>query len=816
MRILRFFFLLLLLFPAPLFAQNDRISTMGTDFWVGFLENIPDYERSFSLLVSGPDSTWGTVSATNGFTASFVVTPGQVTIVNIPDYFETTDLGLHVTTRHPVSLYASNFEDYSYDVTGVLPTPSLGSDYLLQSYLDEWRGAEFCVVATRDSTIVHYQQPGSQVTTARLDAGRRLLLSSRFDISGTRVWTDDCTPVAVFTGCHCTNIPAGYGACDHIYEQSVPTRYWGRRFVVTSSLQRTYDIMKVTALFDSTIVSYGRETSLLHAGESFEYRIVGASMPSLYVESNRSISVFLYLTGASYGGLMGDPSCCTIHPIEQQLSQATFATYNTATSRQHYVNVAVDSGTVGLISLDGVPIADTAFHPVLLHPEYAYARLPLLHGSHILSAPTTGFNAQVYGLGQAESYAYAVGASLELINPQVWLNNIPVAELDNGNSTFCPGDTLLLSARVVDESRTIVYWDFGNGSTAEGRVASVVFDSSGSYNIMARFLLPDSCLGLWQDSVTFTVYIDGGHELFFDTVVCGDSCLWLGQVYYDTGSFSQPLPGSLEHCPTIGNLHILALLHPASPSIIPSYDCHNALVRLAARGSGDYCRWSATPSDDALLGHEHDTVFSTSFAGDRRYQLYMAYLIDTSCGTSVDYHKPAITPFVAYADASPRIVSNSNNTVRLTDLSPNSVGRSWYIDGSFCSDQRQASVAYPLSLDSATLLLDAYDVYACHDTDTIVLHLRRDALYVPNAFIPSSDPNSHFNVKGVNIRDYEIWIYDRHGALVFHSTDIHQPWDGTYQGVPLSQGTYTYTILYTTIFLPDRRIRLAGTVTLIR
>ena len=38
--------------------------------------------------------------------------------------------------------------------------------------------------------------------------------------------------------------------------------------------------------------------------------------------------------------------------------------------------------------------------------------------------------------------------------------------------------------------------------------------------------------------------------------------------------------------------------------------------------------------------------------------------------------------------------------------------------------------------------------------------------------------------------DYEIYIYDRHGNMVFHSVDPLEGWDGTYKGKNCAQGAY--------------------------
>ena len=44
--------------------------------------------------------------------------------------------------------------------------------------------------------------------------------------------------------------------------------------------------------------------------------------------------------------------------------------------------------------------------------------------------------------------------------------------------------------------------------------------------------------------------------------------------------------------------------------------------------------------------------------------------------------------------------------------------------------------------------------------------------------------------------DYELFIYDRGGTLVFHTNDIEASWDGTYRGYECKPGAYVYIANY--------------------
>ena len=71
--------------------------------------------------------------------------------------------------------------------------------------------------------------------------------------------------------------------------------------------------------------------------------------------------------------------------------------------------------------------------------------------------------------------------------------------------------------------------------------------------------------------------------------------------------------------------------------------------------------------------------------------------------------------------------------------------------------------------------------------------------FIPNAFTPNGDGlNDTFEPKMSNIETYKIMIFNRWGELIFEGNDPRFIWDGTYKGVVVPDGTYTYKIDLTT------------------
>lgn len=82
----------------------------------------------------------------------------------------------------------------------------------------------------------------------------------------------------------------------------------------------------------------------------------------------------------------------------------------------------------------------------------------------------------------------------------------------------------------------------------------------------------------------------------------------------------------------------------------------------------------------------------------------------------------------------------------------------------------------------------------CTASDTLNI-MECSELWMPNAFTPDGDGiNDIFYVKGVNINQIEMYIYNIWGELIFESNEINKGWDGTYKGKACKQGVYIYMI----------------------
>ncbi len=88
--------------------------------------------------------------------------------------------------------------------------------------------------------------------------------------------------------------------------------------------------------------------------------------------------------------------------------------------------------------------------------------------------------------------------------------------------------------------------------------------------------------------------------------------------------------------------------------------------------------------------------------------------------------------------------------------------------------------------------------HGCVDTTTNCLVIDPIyTLYIPDAFTPNGNGiNETFMAKGNDVKSFEMYIFDRWGMQLFHSTDITDGWPGTVKGGSLvaQEDTYVYLI----------------------
>ena len=464
------------------------------------------------------------------------------------------NVGLKITTTVDCSVFAGNRLPQSFDAANILPITALQTEYITQDYPGydhEDKGGGYpvtTILATENNTQVTIipssavlNNNGTATITKTLNAGQVLYLTgdNRASLSGTLVNSNK--KIAVFSGVNNTDVPGPVSARDHLYEQNMPVDYWGTHFVVTRSMKKDANRIRVTAKENGTgIYVDGYEIATINAGETYEFELCESVMrteegytkakgdgrgtefyfegDAHYLETSCPCAVFSYDVSENYyvkkngtserdPNAAGDPSMVWISPLEQQLRKITFGVMNTDQTPTHYVNIITP--TVGVSTLEVREIAmnagqvvygsnmvqPTDIFPVPSNPAYSYARIKLTEDKESVYTITsgTGFIAHVYGSGNKESYAYSCGSAAVQqgvkVDGEIFTNGF------RSDDKFCLNTDLSFDAKVGTDEITSVDWNFGDGTTEYNGLPQVThqYTSPGWYDVTANLFGHQVC-----------------------------------------------------------------------------------------------------------------------------------------------------------------------------------------------------------------------------------------------------------------------------------------------------------------------------------
>ena len=528
-------------------------TTEGKEFWVTFMKNqntqVSSSALELKLIVSARENATVTMrNPQTGWQQSLQVVANQVAEYVLPKEQVYTynagiveKTGIVVTSTAPVSLYAANFREHTYDATIVMPITALETDYVVQVYENDLMAKELAVVATTNNTQVtitpHARTTSGQVKgvpfTVTLQRGEVYQLMSNDggnDFSGTRVQSDKA--VAVFAGHQCINIPTGNPWCDHIVEQQMPTRMWGRQFVVTKTKGQNGDRVMLTAVNDNTqLYVNGTLKTTLNALQSYEFRLTDNSA---YIETSEPTTCYLYVEGARDNNMIGDPSSVHVSPIEQRIKQLTFSTFQTTVSRTHYVNIVTTKAGVNSIKLDG-NIISNEFITVQGNANLMYAQIQVQNGTHTLETNIDGFVGHVYGLGRCESYAYTFGSATIPLVGQIVVNGESRADVEY-NETRCYKQELTFEPQANVEFNTI-HWDLGDGTTSSSKAVKHTYASAGTYRV--RMIITNE---EGRDTAYANlILVEQLRDTVYAKICNGDKYVYNGRAYTQTGKYDVKL-----------------------------------------------------------------------------------------------------------------------------------------------------------------------------------------------------------------------------------------------------------------------------------
>lgn len=450
---------------------------------MGFMQNAYG-AQNLQLQIAAQAATSGTVSMPlTGWSMPFSVGSSGTVNVTIPLTAENAgtesvnNKGILVQSQDTITVTAVSLQSFTTDAAQVLPTGSLGTAYRAQGYrglpgFTDFYKSELLIVATQDGTQVVIT-PSAQTSgghpagvpfTVNLNAGQTYQVQAQvaaLDVTGTSVvgtaQSGPCRPFAVFSGSMCANVPVACPACDHVYEQMVPTAQWGTTFHSVRFQNTTTCTYRVLADQNNTHVTIsGGAPITLNAGQTYEANGVTTAV---CISSDLPVSVVELMEGNNCA-TVGDPSMIELVPDQRRTRDVVFSTIASAQVNQRSVSVIMPTANVGQLQLDGTSVSTALFQTYPSCPGYSNATISVTAGVHTLHA-NSGFIAYSIGTGIGESYACSLNsvsvttpppppvicstdpvtlsAPQPLVNAQWTLASDPGTVIATGNSyTFTP------------------------------------------------------------------------------------------------------------------------------------------------------------------------------------------------------------------------------------------------------------------------------------------------------------------------------------------------------------------------------------------
>ncbi len=439
-------------------------SYIGCEYVAADLHN--EVDMTYAIVVSNTNESLNadvTIESATGTVTQASVRAGELEVLEIRQSTysitgsELSSKALRVSSTVPITAYQFNPLDnsgtpYSNDASLLLPSGSLGTDYLVMArhhneYSDwlhgnfDMYGAMTIAAMEEGTTTVTVRptfavRPGGgipsfqigQETTFELDQFELINLETttdRQDPTGTTVVADQ--PVAVFGGSPCTFIPDDVWACDHLEEQIFPLQSWGTHVVAPKTYPRTTlvgtsgiedDYFRFLASEDGTVIDIQPPIpqSPLHldSGEFVEI----ASSSDFVASSDKPFLLGQFIVGedeiaSGWTSGIGDPAFMLIPPSEQYRNDYIILVPDAYAN--NFASIFCEAGTT--VTIDGTPIAPQDFDTVD-DGTYERAWVELRAGVYRVEGDSP-FGIMVYGYDQYVSYGYAGGLNLQPINDVV-------------------------------------------------------------------------------------------------------------------------------------------------------------------------------------------------------------------------------------------------------------------------------------------------------------------------------------------------------------------------------------------------------------
>lgn len=292
------------------------------------------------------------------------------------------------------------------------------------------------------------------------------------------------------------------------------------------------------------------------------------------------------------------------------------------------------------------------------------------------------------------------------------------------------------------------------------------------------------------------------------TYLFGDSELTSGGIYEDTLT-------AANLCDSIITLTLTQLTPPAI-EITTRQDCQSLIHTIQASTTVDYIHWDVNEGTwNPNWGLQSNRQILVRTNKNITLTLTADYTGTETCPASKSITIAPIVQPMAQMKVTPEQLTFGSGNVNAIDLSSGATHHQWFVNSDDFGESHQINYTPNLDEDSIVIMLVATSLY-CTDSTATTIRIFHTDIFAPNAFTPDENSNKEFRIFIEDYIDFDLYIYNRQGLLVFHTNDITNAWDGSHKGHPCVQDSYVWILKYTTKDMPKTPQVKKGTVLLLR
>lgn len=169
--------------------------------------------------------------------------------------------------------------------------------------------------------------------------------------------------------------------------------------------------------------------------------------------------------------------------------------------------------------------------------------------------------------------------------------------------------------------------------------------------------------------------------------------------------------------------------------------------------------------------------------------------ISDECGYIKTWDTVTVSIIQVIADFVVTGTLGEGTAVQFNNISTGATTYEWDLGNGNTSNDEHTTETYDISQNYVITLVATNDA-GCSDSTYQVIQVKPEFFfYAPNAFTPDGD---EFNqtwmpvVRGIDEYDYDVYIFNRWGQLIWENHDPNIGWDGTYNGRKVEIGVYVW------------------------